>query len=60
MLDFIEDIVGLLWTWIFFVFLILLVVYLAMARIAHHFGCGNLLDKYIGMVVEWIRDAFRD
>ena len=58
--DFISDIVGLLWTWIFFAFLILLVVYLSMARIARHFGCGNLFDKYINMVVDWIRDAHHD
>ena len=60
MLDFIMDIAGLIWQWLFWTFIILLVVYLCMDRIARHLGCGNLFDKYIEMVVDWIQDAFRD
>ena len=60
MLDFIMDIVKLIWIWIFCFFIILLVAYLSMDRIARHLGCGNLFDKYIEMVIDWIRDTFRD
>ena len=60
MLDFIMDIAGLIWTWIFWIFIILLVIYLAMDRVARYAGCSNLFDKYIEMVIDWIRDAFRD
>ena len=60
MLDFIMNIAELIWQWLFWTFIILLVVYLCMDRIARHLGCGNLFDKYIEMVMDWIRDAFRD
>ena len=60
MLDFIMNIAELIWTWLFWTFVLLLVIYLAMDRIARYSGCGNLFDKYIEMVLEWIRDAFRD
>ena len=60
MLDFIMNIAELIWQWIFWIFIILLVIYLSMDRIARYAGCGNLFDKYIEMVVEWIKDAFRD
>jgi len=59
MLDFIMDIVELVWAWIFVAFFILLIVYFAMDRVARHLGCGNLFDQYIETIVEWIRDAFR-
>ena len=60
MVDFIMDIVGLIWQWLFWTFIILLFLYLSMDKIARHMGCGNLFDKYIEMVIDWIRDAFRD
>ena len=60
MLDFIMNIAELIWTWLFWTFVILLVIYLTMDRVARHLGCGNLFDKYIEMVIDWIRDAFRD
>jgi len=60
MVDFIMDIVGLIWQWLFWTFIILLFLYLSMDRVARHMGCDNLFNKYIEMVVEWIRDAFRD
>jgi len=60
MLDFISDIAGLIWQWLFWAFVILLVIYLAMDRVARYTGCRNLFDKYIEMVLDWIRDAFRD
>ena len=59
MLDFIMNIVELVWMWLFVAFFILLFVYLAMDRIARHLGRGNLFDQYIETIVEWIRDAFR-
>ncbi|MBP5586622.1 MAG: hypothetical protein J6Y92_09750 [Lentisphaeria bacterium] len=60
MLDFIMNIAGLVVMWLLLVFIILLFIYLSMDRIARHMGCGNLFDKYIEMVIDWIRDAFRD
>ena len=60
MLDFITNIFEVFLLWFFWVFVILLVCYLSMERIARHFGCSNLFNKYIEMVIEWIRDAFRD
>ncbi len=60
MVDFLMDIVKLIWQWLFWIFIILLVIYLTMDRVARHLGCGNLFDKYIEMVMDWIRDAFRD
>ena len=60
MLDFIADIYELIGTWILYTVIVLLVIYLFMDRIARYAGCSNLFDKYIEMVVEWIRDAFRD
>ncbi len=60
MLDFIMNIIGLIWTWIFVAFLILLFIYLSLDKIARHMGCSNLFDKYIEMVIDWIRDTFRD
>ena len=60
MIGFIMNIVGLIWQWLFWTFIILLFLYLSMDKIARHMGCGNLFNKYIEMVVEWIRDAFRD
>ena len=60
MVDFIMNIAGLIWQWIFWLFIILLVIYLAMDRVARYAGCGNLFDKYIEMLIDWIRDAFRD
>ena len=60
MLDFIMDIVELIWTWIFVAFLILLFIYLSLDKIARDMGCSNLFNKYIEMVIDWIRDAFHD
>jgi len=60
MVDFLMDIVKLIWQWLFWIFIILLVIYLCMDRVARHLGCGNLFDKYIEMVIDWIRDAFRN
>ena len=60
MLDFIMDIAGLIWQWLFWAFIILLVIYLSMDRIARYAGCSNFFDKYIEMVMDWIRDAFRN
>ena len=60
MIDFIMNIAGLVVMWLLLVFIILLVIYLSMDRIARHMGCRNLFDKYIEMVIDWIRDAFRD
>ena len=60
MLDFIMNIAELIWQWLFWTFIILLVIYLSMARIARYAGCSHLFDKYIEMVMDWIRDAFRD
>ena len=60
MLDFIMNLIGLFLRWILYSVIILLVIYLFMDRIARHMGCGNLFDKYLEMIVEWIRDAFRD
>ena len=60
MLDFIMNIAGVIWQWIFWAFIILVVIYLCMDRIARYAGCRNLFDKSIEMVVDWIRDAFRD
>ena len=60
MLDFIMNIAGVIWQWIFWAFVILVVIYLCMDRLARYAGCGNLRDKYIELVIDWIRDAFRD
>lgn len=60
MLDFIANLYELVGRWILYTVILLLVIYLCMDRIARHMGCGNLFDKYIEMVVDWIRDAFRD
>ena len=60
MLDFIANLYELVGTWILYTVILLLVIYLCMDRIARYAGCRNLFDKYIEMVVDWIRDAFRD
>ena len=60
MIDFIMNIAELIWQWLFWTFIILLIIYLAMDRVARYAGCGNLFGKYIEMVLDWIRDAFRD
>ena len=60
MLEFITDIIGLFSRWILYTVILLFVIYLFMGKIARHLGCGNLFDKYIEMVIDWIRDAFRD
>ena len=60
MLDFIANLYELTGRWILYTVILLLVIYLFMDRIARYAGCGNLFDKYIGMVKDWIRDAFRD
>ena len=60
MLDFIANLYELAGRWILYTVILLLVIYLCMDRIARYAGCGNLFDKYIEMVVDWIRDAFRD
>ena len=60
MLEFIADIYELIGTWILYTVIVLLVIYLFMDRIGRYAGCSNLFDKYIEMVMDWIRDAFRD
>ena len=60
MLDFIANLYELVGRWILYTVILLLVIYLCMDRIARHMGCGNLFDKYIEMVMDRIRDAFRD
>ena len=38
----------------------LLVIYLFLHRLMRYFGTRNIIDEYVCMVMEWIRDAFRD
>ena len=64
MLDFIMDIVGLFLRWILHSVIALsaicLFMYLFMWEVARRFGCRNFFVEYMKLVIDWIRDAFRD
>ena len=60
MLDFLSNIFGLLWRWILYTVLVPILIYVFMQRIAWHMGLRSYFDQYIEMVIDWIRDAFRD
>ena len=60
MLDFIADIFEVLLLWILSPVIALFLLYLLWWHNARHMGLRCFFDKYIGMVIEWIRDAFRD
>ena len=60
MLEFITDIFEVLLLWILCPVVALFLLYLLLWHIARHMGLRCFFDKYIEMVVEWIRDAFRD
>jgi len=60
MLDFISNISGLLRQWSLYTVIALFIIYVFMYCIARHMGLRSYFDKYIEMVIDWIRDAFRD
>ncbi len=60
MFDFILNLVGLYFRWILYTVVALLVIYLFLHRLMRYFGTRNIIDEYVSMVIEWIRDAFRD
>ena len=60
MIEFIINLYGFFCRWILYTVIALLVIYLFLHRLTRWFGTRNIIDEYVCMVVEWIRDAFRD
>jgi len=60
MLDFIMNLIGLFVRWILYTVIALALIVLFLHHFARHLGLDSYFDKYLEMVVEWIRDAFRD
>ena len=60
MLDFIMNLIGLFLRWILYTVIALALLVFFMRWIAWHFRWQSYFDKYLEMIVEWIRDAFRD
>ena len=60
MLDFIMNLIGLFWRWIFYTIIALLLIYFFLSFYARRMLLGDLFGKCVDMVWEWIKDAFRD
>lgn len=60
MLDFIMNLIGLFLRWILYTAIALALLVFFMHWIARRLGLSSFFDKYIEMVIEWVRDAFRD
>jgi hypothetical protein len=60
MLDFIMNLIGLFLRWILYTAIALALLVFFMRWIVWHFRWQSYFDKYLEMIVEWIRDAFRD
>ena len=60
MIEFIINLYEFVCRWILYTVIALLVIYLFLHRLTRWFGTRNIIDEYVCMVVEWIRDAFRD
>ena len=60
MLDFIMNLFGLFWRWILYTVIALLLIYFFLSFYARRMLLGDLFGKYVDMVWEWIKDAFRD
>jgi len=60
MLDFIMNLIGLFLRWILYTVIALAFLVFFMRWIARRLGLSSFFDKYIEMVIEWVRDAFRD
>lgn len=60
MLDFIMNLFGLFWRWILYTVIALLLIYFFLSFYARRMLLGDLFEKYVDMVWEWIKDAFRD
>ena len=60
MLDFIMNLIGLLVRWILYTAIAFLFIYFFLSFYARRMLLGDLFGKYVDMVWEWIKDAFRD
>lgn len=60
MIEFIINLYEFFCRWILYTVIALLVIYLFLHRLTRCFGTRNIIDEYVCMVLEWIRDAFRD
>ena len=60
MLDFIMNLIGLFVRWILYTVIALVLLYVFLHHFARQLGLDSCFDKYLEMIVEWIRDAFRD
>ena len=60
MLDFIMNLGGLFLRWILYTVIALALLVFFLHHFAWRLGLSSYFDKYIEMVVEWIRDTFRD
>lgn len=60
MIEFIIHLYEFFCRWVLYTVIALLVIYLFLHRLTRCFGTRNIIDEYVCMVVEWIRDAFRD
>ena len=60
MIEFIINLYEFFCRWVLYAVIALLVIYLFLHRLTRYFGTRNIIDEYVCLVVEWIRDAFRD
>ena len=60
MIEFLTNLYEFFCRWILYTVIALLVIYLFLHRLTRWFGTRNIIDEYVCMVMEWIRDAFRD
>lgn len=60
MIEFIINLYEFVCRWILYAVIALLVIYLFLHRLTRYFGTRNIIDEYVCIVMEWIRDAFRD
>ena len=60
MIEFIINLYEFFCLWGLYTVIPLLLIYLFLHRLTRHFGTRNIIDEYVILVMEWIRDVFRD